>query len=220
MSLTIDLTTARQACGESVHAFVAAAERLSEHELLGPSRCHGWQRLDVVVHVLAGWQEMLGGLVGRVDESPDVDAASYWPAFADVFGGGDPVLSLMQQRRRSLVFARPADAVAQLRDVASALAHGISLVPDRPHRWQGWVFSAGDFLTIWAVEHAVHHLDLAGDDEPPTAALVLARRTLDALLGQPLPAPWSDTEAVLVGTGRQPAPTELEHLAGRFPLLG
>lgn len=220
MSLTLDLTTARPACEESVHGFVAAVDRLSEHELLGPSRCHGWQRLDVVVHVLAGWQEMLGGLGARVEEAPDVDAASYWPSFEEAYGGGDPVAELMSQRRRSLVYARPEDAREHLRDVASALLRGVAVMPDSPVRWQRWVFSAGDFLAVWAVEHAVHHLDLDSDDQPPAAALGLARRTLDSLLGQPLPASLEDTEAVLVGTGRLPVPPVLDDLSGRFPLLG
>ncbi|SDE45426.1 maleylpyruvate isomerase N-terminal domain-containing protein [Auraticoccus monumenti] len=220
MSLTIDLDTARQACVESVHGFVAGVDRLSEHDLLGPSRCHGWQRLDVVVHVLAGWQEMLGGMVARVDDAPDVDAASYWPSFAEAYGGGDPVAELMAQRRRSLVFTRPDDAREQLRDVAASLLRGVGVMPDQPVRWQRWVFGAGDFLAVWAVEHAVHHLDLATGDQPPATALELARRTLEALLGQPLPTTLDDEEAVLVGTGRSPVPPELEGLADRFPLLG
>lgn len=220
MSLTIDLTTARTACEQSVHGFVATVDRLSEHDLLGRSRCHGWERLDVVVHVLAGWQEMLGGLVARVDEVPDIDAASYWPAFEQAYGGGDPVPALMAQRRRSLVFARPEEAREQLRDVAAALLRGLSVTPDQPVRWQRWVFEAGDFLAVWAVEHAVHHLDLATDDQPPAAALALTRQTLEALLGEPLPASLDDAGAVLVGTGRLPVPAELAGLAGRFPLLG
>lgn len=71
------------ACAESITGFLRAVDGLSEYDLLGSSRCHGWSRLDVVVHVIGGWEEMLRGLVSRVDTAPTVDAASFWPAFAD-----------------------------------------------------------------------------------------------------------------------------------------
>ena len=59
MGLSVSLDVGRAACVESIDAFLGAAASLGEYELLGASRCHGWGRLDVTTHVLAGWQEML-----------------------------------------------------------------------------------------------------------------------------------------------------------------
>src|SRR3954447_19197138 len=116
MGLSVSLDVGRAACAESVDAFVAAIGSFSELDLLAASRCHGWTRLDVVTHVLAGWQEMLGGMVSPVQSEPTVDSASYWPMFAEEFASEDPVAVLMSQRRRTASYARPDSAPAELRD--------------------------------------------------------------------------------------------------------
>lgn len=206
MGLTIDLREARPTFDEAAGALLDAALGTGEYELLGPSRCHGWTRLDVLVHVLGGWQEMLGGLVSRVAGEPTVDAASYWTAFAGESDGADPVAVLMAQRRRTAAYARPAAVCEQLADVGAAVRRGVRAMPDEPCRWQGHVFSAGDFLAVWAVEDVVHQLDLDLGGAVPGAALSLARRTIEALAGAALPAGWPDGDAVLVGTGRRPVP--------------
>jgi hypothetical protein len=82
------------------------------------------------------------------------------------------------------------------------------------------VFAPGDYLAIWAVENAVHHLDLLSDAPAPAEALALTRGTVEALLGEPLPESWSDEDAVLVGTGRMAVPTGHAALSGRLPVLG
>lgn len=220
MRLTLDLAAARAAFLDSVDAFVEAVAGLGEYDLLGPSRCHGWTRLDAVTHVVAGWQEMLGGMVSQVQDPPTVDAASYWTAFGEEFGGEDPVEVLMSQRRRSGAYARPASACAHLQELASAVRRGAGNLPDRPCIWQGHVFTAGDFLAIWAVEDVVHQLDLDLPGDVPALALTLARQTVEALLGEPLPPSWSDQDAVLVGTGRLPVPEDAGALAARLPAFG
>lgn len=197
-----------------------AVEGLSELELLGASRCHGWTRLDVVTHVIGGWQEMLGGLVSPSPDAPDVDAATYWTAFAEDFSGSDPVLDLMSQRRRNATYARPSSAVEHLRDVAAALQRGIASYADAATLWQGHVFAPGDFLAIWAVEDVVHHLDLGCSEPAPAAALALTRATVEALMGGLLPASWSDEHAALIGSGRLPVPADGDALVGRLPVLG
>ncbi|WP_170219262.1 maleylpyruvate isomerase N-terminal domain-containing protein [Nocardioides litoris] len=202
MGLGVETDEAREACAASVEGFVRAAAGLDELELLGASRCHGWTRLDVVVHVIAGWQEMLGGLVSPVDGEPTVDAASYWRAFAEQYGDDDPVADLMAQRRRTASYARPASATAQLRDVGEALLRGVRSCGERHLTWQGHVFTPGDFLAAWAVEDAVHHLDLLADEPVPASALRLARATVEALAPEPLPATWDDVDVVLAGAGR------------------
>jgi hypothetical protein len=85
-----------------------------------------------------------------------------------------------------------------------------------------------DAVTYWldAPEAAVHHLDLVahlGRRGPAPGPLLLVRRTLDGLLGCPVPFPWDGETWALVGTGRRPL-TETERLAlgshaDRLPLL-
>jgi hypothetical protein len=83
------------------------------------------------------------------------------------------------------------------------------------------VFTAGDFLVIWAVEDAVHHLDLDVPGEaPPASALSLCRQTIETLIGASLPADWSDLDATLAGTGRIPVPAGGEAFANRLPAFG
>lgn len=219
MGLTIALEEARPACVDSIEAFLRAVDSIGEIDLLGTSRCHGWTRLDVVVHVVAGWQEMLGGLVSVVDLDPTVDAASYWTAFATQYATDDPVPVVMSQRRRSAAYARPSSATAQLSDVASALLRGVNACEDSRFLWQTHVFTAGDFLTVWAVEDVVHHLDLLAYEPPPDAALKLARATIETLAGETLPSTWSDLEATLIGTGRTPVPPGSGAVAARMPAL-
>lgn len=220
MGLTVTLEAGRDACADSIVGFLGAVDGLSEHALLDVSRCYGWARLDVVVHVVAGWQEMLGGMVATVDAAPTVDAATYWPAFAKEFATDDEVPTLMSQRRRTAIHTRPSTAVAQLHDVGAALLHGVRSFEDRPRLWQGHVFTAGDYLAVWAVENVVHELDLGCDHTPAPRALTLARATIEAILEEPLPTSWTDAEATLIGTGRVPAPDPASALVGRLPALG
>lgn len=186
MALTVDLGTGRTAFADSVRGFVDAVDGFSEWELLDVSRCHGWSRLDVVTHVVAGWQEMLHGFVSPVDGPPTVDAASYWPAFDEEYADPDPVVPLMAQRRRSATYLRPDSARHQMRDVADAVLRGAAACTEGHHAWQGHVFTAGDFLAIWAVEDAIHQVDLRGDDPVPASALALARATVAELDGSSL----------------------------------
>lgn len=220
MGLAVSLDDGRTACAESIEAFVRAVDGFSEYDLLDASRCHGWTRLDVAVHVLAGWQEMLAGLVSVSESHPTVDAATYWSAFATEYATDDPVPTLMAQRRRSAAYARPSSATSQLRDVASALMRGVTACEDRRHLWQGHVFTAGDFLTVWAVEVVVHQLDLLSDEPVPSSALRLARATIEALTEESLPTTWTDLDATLIGTGRVPVPAGSGAISNRLPALG
>jgi hypothetical protein len=182
MALTVDCETGRAAFSQSVAAFVRAVDGLGEWDLLGASRCHGWTRLDVVVHVVGGWQEMLGGFVSPVEDPPTVDAASYWPAF-DAEYAGDRLETLLAQRRRTAAYLRPDSVREHMHEVADAVLRGAASCSDRHLRWQGHVFTAGDFLTIWVVEDAIHHLDLVSTEPVPPSALDLARATVAALDG-------------------------------------
>ncbi|NHA69709.1 maleylpyruvate isomerase, partial [Phycicoccus sp. CMS6Z-2] len=148
-----------------------------------------------------------------------VDAATYWTAFASL-DEGDPVEVLLARRRRSDAYRGPASAVRELGDVGGTLRRICEDLPDGRHAFQGQVLTSGDLLATWAVETAVHHLDLLAGHPAPESALDLARRTCEALLGEPLPTGWADTDAVLVATGRVPVPDDGAALAGRLPVLG
>src|SRR6476661_4115148 len=185
MALSIGLETARTAFVDSVHGFVGAVEACDDWALLASSRCHGWTRVDVALHVLAGWQEMLGGFVSPADGPPTVDAATYWPAFDDQ-AAEDPLVPLLAQRRRTAAYTRLDSARRHLHDVAGAVLAGAAGLGDGHVSWQGHVFTAGDFLAIWAVEDALHQLDLLTDRPVPGTALDLARATVAELDGRAL----------------------------------
>ncbi|GLY99245.1 hypothetical protein Acsp02_64980 [Actinoplanes sp. NBRC 103695] len=68
------------------------------------------------------------------------------------------------------------------------------------HTRAGDAFDAGLDAT-WAVELAVHHLDLR-TGSPDQRALRLARETVEALAEENVPREWDDIEVVLRGTGR------------------
>lgn len=184
--------------------FVAAVGSTSDLDLLGPSRCHGWSRLDVVVHVRIGLQEMALATLGGSHDEPDHDAASYWAAHPDD-RDEDPVAHILWLRRTAAAYSRPAAAVTHLRVVADAAVRLVQAMPDGTVAFQGKQMRSGDFLATWVVELAVHQLDLDVADESPSG-LAWARATLEAIAGAPLPAALDDRTAVLVGLGRQPAP--------------
>ena len=210
----------------ALDGFVAAVDPLDDHALLAASRCWGWAVVDVVTHVRSGLDEVAAALlgVGAAPGPPDRDAASYWSGFAPG-AAGDPVPGIVATRRLGSASRRPSAAVTQLRTVAAALRTGVARVGEGTLGFQGHVLTTGDFLATWAVELAVHQLDLGRDLEvpgPDAASLALTRRTLEALLEAPLPVA-DDVHAVLLGTGRRaPTPDErdrLGQLADRLPVL-
>lgn len=218
--LTVELEQARPAFIEQLRAFVAAAENLDDHQLLAASRCHGWAVLEVVVHVRGGLEEMLRGFTAPTADPVTVDAASYWTAWAAA-DPVDPVDGILWTRRTASAYRRPRSALRHLRDAADAALAAAHLLADTPIRFQEHVLTAGDFLTIWAVELAVHQADLGRDLElpvPTTAALRLTRATVEALLGAALPGTLTDLDVLLLGTGREAVPAELGTII--HPVLG
>jgi hypothetical protein len=159
-----------------------------------------------VVHIHLALQEMLRGFVTPAEDDPDTDAASYWAGSSSSGEdeSADDLDGLLYLRRLSAAYRRPTGAVRHLADTAEAVLGAAERMPPGRVRFQGRVLTSGDFLATWAVELAVHHLDL---DLPAatidSAALGLARQTADALAPEPLPADWSDERAVLVGWNRR-----------------
>lgn len=203
--LTIPLDDGRQALLGALDAFEAAARSLDDLALLAPSRCHGWARLDCIVHVRVGLEEMLAGMRAVVDAPPTVDAASYWSMWQDA-AAEDPVPGILWTRRTASAYSRPRGALEQLGTVVAGVADAAGRLGEGSLAFQGHVISAGDLLATWAVELVIHHLDLdlpAGAPAADPAALALARRTVEALGTAGPAAPTSAEEIVLTGFGRR-----------------
>lgn len=183
----------------------------------------------MLVHVHLGLQEMLLGIVTPTEDRPDTDAAGYWSLDVPTNDpGADRVAGARFVRLMgAAAYRRPVGLVGHLRPTAEGVATAVAALEPGALRFQGHVLSTGDFLATWAVELAVHHLDLGRelDLAPPVpAALRLARNTIEALVGEPLPAPWPDGTAVLIGAGRLDPEEELRRQVGalalRLPVLG
>ena len=212
---------------EGLAAFMEGVDGLDDAELLAPSRCRGWTVADVVVHVHLGLQEMVLGLVTPTRDEPDTDAASYWRVELKT---NDPDADQVDQirfvRLLAAAYRRPAGIVGHLRWTAECVSVAAAKLEPINLRSQGRVIRSGDFLATWAVELAIHHLDLTEELQlraPACSALTLARQTVEALLGGSLPQDWNDALAVLIGAGRiQPDRLQIEQahdLAHRLPAL-
>ncbi|MEU4236994.1 maleylpyruvate isomerase N-terminal domain-containing protein [Actinoplanes sp. NPDC026619] len=218
----VDHDPARDAFLAELDAFAATAGTLGERQLLAASRCLGWTSGNVIVHVHLGLQEMLLGLVSRTDEEPDSDAARYWQGPAP--GEGDWLDGTRFVQLLSASYHRPSGAVRHLLPTVEGVRAATAALEPGAVQFQGQVLSTGDFLATWAVELAVHHLDLDTDGAAPApAAGRLARETVEALVGGAFPAAWPDATVALLGTGRvRPTAAQIEAapLAAELPVLG
>ena len=225
---TVELEHGRSVLLEALDHFVDGVASLDDRDLMAASRCDGWRVADVIAHVHLGLQEMLLGLVNPTHASPDTDAASYWtsaPPSTD--SAADDIDAMRFVQRLASAYQRPTGLVAHLRVTFDGVRRSVVAADADAVSFQGKVLSTGDFLTTWAVELAVHWLDLGRElqlPDPPASALGVTRATVEALVGGALPAGWSDTEAVLLATGRVPLDAtqraDAEDLADVLPVLG
>jgi uncharacterized protein (TIGR03083 family) len=210
---------------EGLAALRTVADGLDDDQLLATSRCRGWTVGDVLVHVHLGLHEMLLGVVSPTDRAPDIDAASYWRAPIGPHPAAGPVGHVRFVRSMGAAYRRPTGIVAHMRPTADALAAAAEALPDGAVALQGHTMRTGDFLATWALELAVHHLDLGAEltlAPPAPAALTRARATVEELAGGPLP--WDDETTVLIGSGRlvpdEEQSAQAGPLAARLPVLG
>lgn len=149
---------------------------------------------------------------------------TYW---VDSPSGKDPE-SRALRATRTMASAWRLDYLTQTyrETTAAVLTLAESTPPDRLLVTQGHVLQARDLVATLGVEAAVHHLDLVvclDRPGPGAAPLALVRRTLDGLLGRPVPVPWDDETWARVGTGRralhEAERTALGADAARLPLL-
>ena len=222
----IDHAAGRDAFIDELALLLGIAGGLSERDLLAASRCRGWTVADVLTHVHLGLQEMLLGIVSPSGARPTVDAATYWsqapPSNDDAAPDTDHVRYV---RLVTSAYQGPSGGIRHLTVTGSTVMRAATRLPASNLDFQGQVISTGDFYATWAVELAVHHLDLGLEliMEPPDtgAALGLARQTVEELAGGPFPPDLPHTDVILIGTGRLPAPPLDQRFTGlRIPAFG
>ncbi|MFE4856451.1 maleylpyruvate isomerase N-terminal domain-containing protein [Streptomyces sp. NPDC056670] len=191
-----------------------------------PSGCAGWLVRDLVCHLVIDAQDVLITLVTPADAEPTVDAVTYWHVGSERPAGDDPLDALTV--RLAAAYEEPDLLKFHLDDVGSAAGRAAELAdPDARVTTQDQVLTTGDYLTAYVLEWTLHHLDLSdrlpGVAEPPAEGLARSRRLLEAIAGAEFPASFSDTDALLIGTGRRvPTPAQtagLGALATRLPLV-
>jgi len=208
-------------------AFGALLQALDEEQSWAPTGCTGWSVRDLAFHCLGDAQRGLVALHTPADGEPDRDAVTYWSDW-----GGQSEEAAARGRLAIRAAGSMFPAFATLRDrclaTAAAVLHAAGRSDGQQRvATQGHVLRTDDLLRTLAVEATVHHLDLTvslpGMPAPSPEGLAEVRRTLDGLLGRPVPVTWDDAHYARAGTGRAPL-TGAERAAlgadaARFPLF-
>ena len=206
-------------------ALRSAVGELSGRDWERPSGCRGWLVRDLVCHLVIDAQDVLITLATPEDGEPTVDAATYWE-MVDPPTGEDPLDALIP--RLAAAYVDMELLRFHLDDVGSAAGRAAALA-DRTARvgTKGQVLTVGDYLSAYVLEWTLHHLDLVAHlpsvTGPSAEPLAAARAALEKIAGAVFPESFSDTDALLVGTGRR-APTAAEQaalgdLAARLPFV-
>lgn len=115
-----------------------------------------------------------------------------------------------------------------LDDVGAAADRAARLAdPQQRVETQNMVLTTGDFLDAYVLEWTFHHLDLIADltdaQLPPASCIAWSRIMFEAVIVATIPAALSDTEALLIGTGRRSPDAEqssaLGELGERLPFV-
>lgn len=176
---------------------------LGDAELVLGTGCRGWQIAHLLVHVRFDAEALLAGLYCPTDDPVDRDFASYWAEFP-----ANPAPTFAQLRTgwaMTAAYASGDSLRAHFLDVVTPAAAAATGAAGGRLRFQGHVLDTDDFLVMWAVELAIHHLDLLpelpGRDGPEPRAVEMAVATLDGLTGGRLGG-WDDLTYLRKGTGR------------------
>ncbi|HET9059074.1 MAG TPA: maleylpyruvate isomerase N-terminal domain-containing protein [Acidimicrobiales bacterium] len=221
-----DVGDPRSICSAELEALCQISGSLTTADLVLATHCTGWSVADLLVHIRAGAEELVLGWSEPTDGEPDRDFVTYWrdwpakaaPTFEDV----------RTDWAMTSAFSRAEHLLGYFRSRVGAAARAVERAPHGRFRFQGHVMEAQDMAAMWAVEFAVHHLDLMaqipGLPPPAPGALSLACATLDRLTGAKRPNLWSPETYVLKGTGRLRLTPEdaaaLAGCAGAFPAFG
>lgn len=188
---------------------------LDDEQLMLPSGCQGWSKKDLVFHLLHDAQRALVTFNSPTEGPPDTDYISYWDGFQASSGSSQAHARFV--RRCAGAYVDSKKLCIRWRDTARAVIRCAKSTEKTQYlATQGHVLTTPDFMATLAVEACIHHLDLLtslDDEHPPTpSALSITKKTLEGLLGQPVPTDWGDTTFILKATGRQ-AITENDEVA-------
>ncbi|MEU9791367.1 maleylpyruvate isomerase N-terminal domain-containing protein [Streptomyces sparsogenes] len=207
-------------------ALRAAVADLQDEDFARPSGCTGWLVRDLVCHLVIDAQDVLITLATPADTEPTRDAVTYWHVAQEPPTGDDPLDALTV--RLAAAYQEPGLLTFHLDDVGSAAGRAAELAdPGLRVATQDMVLTARDYLGAYVLEWTLHHLDLVAHlpdaAQPPAEGLARSREMLEKSAGTAFPVAFSDTDALLVGTGRR-VPTdaeraELGELAASLPLV-
>ncbi|AIS02056.1 maleylpyruvate isomerase N-terminal domain-containing protein [Streptomyces glaucescens] len=207
-------------------ALRGAVAELADEDFAQPSGCAGWLVRDLVCHLVIDAQDVLITLVTPTTREPTRDAVTYWEVTRTPPSGADPLDALTV--RLAAAYQDPGLLTFHLDDVGSAAGRAAELAdPALRVETRGQALTAGDYLGAYVLEWTLHHLDLTAHlphvAGPPAEGLARSREMLERIAGTGFPAAFSDTTALLVGTGRRAATeterAELGETAGRLPLV-
>ncbi|MEW2574618.1 maleylpyruvate isomerase N-terminal domain-containing protein [Streptomyces syringium] len=192
-------------------ALRTAVAELPDEDFARPSGCTGWLVRDLVCHLVIDAQDVLITLATPADTEPTRDAVTYWD-IVEAPTGDDPLDALVV--RLAAAYEEPGLLKFHLDDVGSAAGRAAGLAdPAARVGTRGQVLTAGDYLSAYVLEWTLHHLDLIAHlpdaAKPPAEGLARSRELLERIAGAAFPPSFSDTDALLVGTGRR-APSEAE----------
>ncbi|MFG3506832.1 maleylpyruvate isomerase N-terminal domain-containing protein [Streptomyces sp. NPDC047821] len=193
-------------------ALRTAVAELPDADFARPSGCTGWLVRDLVCHLVIDAQDVLITLATPSDGEPTRDAVTYWEVAGTPPTGDDPLDALTV--RLAAAYQEPWLLRFHLDDVGSAAGRAAELAdPACRVSTRDQVLTVRDYLSAYVLEWTLHHLDLVARlpdaAQPPAEGLARSREMLEKIAGTAFPASFSDTDALLVGTGRR-APTDEE----------
>lgn len=207
-------------------ALHAAVTALPEADFAKPSGCRGWLVRDLLCHLIINAQDVLITLVTPADTEPTRDAITYWTVTGEQPTGEAPEDAVTV--RLAAAYEDPALLRGHLDDVGAAAGRAAELADPRLRvSTQDMVLTVDDFLLVYVLEWTLHHLDLIAHvpalPGPPAEGLARTREMLEKITGAVFPDSFSDTDVLLVATGRR-APSEAEtaalgDLAARLPFV-
>ncbi|MFD5095966.1 maleylpyruvate isomerase N-terminal domain-containing protein [Amycolatopsis thailandensis] len=207
-------------------ALLAAVAETPDEDFAKPSGCAGWLVQDLVCHLVIDAQDVLITLATPAETPPTRDAVSYWEIADTPPTGEDDLDALIV--RLAAAYREPRLLKFHLDDVGSAAGRAAVLAdPAARVATRDIVLSAGDFLSAYVLEWTLHHLDLVAHlphlDGPAADSLARTRQILEERTGEKFPESFSDTDALLVGTGRREATdgekAALGDLATKLPFV-
>ncbi|UMP06466.1 maleylpyruvate isomerase N-terminal domain-containing protein [Amycolatopsis sp. EV170708-02-1] len=207
-------------------ALLAAVAETPDEDFAKPSGCAGWLVRDLVCHLVIDAQDVLITLATPAGTEPTRDEVTYWEVSTKPPTGEDDLDALIV--RLAAAYQEPRLLKFHLDDVGSAAGRAAGLAdPAARVATRDIVLTAGDFLSAYVLEWTLHHLDLVAHlphlDGPAADGLAKTRQIMERRTGETFPASFSDTDALLVGTGRrQPTDAEkaeLGDLAAKLPFV-